>query len=244
MNQTTTLSVSILFSIALCMGLAGCGGRTQNPPLSPAQQIAKDKLDSLQRMADQTAQTYKNMDVPTLLNKLSEQSAAKKEPFNSLAYRELKGRDVPAASLVSLVDQTKNADTLLPLLLLRKLHEKEYLVISPEERAAVLTDALQTSKMFNAWGLPHLYLEDASKAMIEAGKSTEPALRRMLSDTRPAPVFGSKGYMEYRRYKYRVCDYALFFLEKIELDKSQGNPDFRMPMSPAERDILIKAMSK
>jgi hypothetical protein len=75
--------------------------------------------------------------------------------------------------------------------------------------------------------------------MIEAGKSAESALRRMLSDTRPAPVFGSKGYMEYRRYGYRVCDYALFFLEKIE-----GNADFRMPMSAAERDALIKGMSK
>jgi hypothetical protein len=236
MNQTT----SLLVSMALCIGLAGCSGRKQNPPLSPSQQTAKDKLDSLQRMADQTAQTYKNMDVPALLNKLTEQSAAKKEPFNSLAYRELKGRtDVPAASLVSLVDQTKNGNALLPLLLLRKLHEKDYLAIPTEERAAVLTDALQNSKMFNTWGLPHLYLEDASKAMLEAGKSAEPALRRMLSDTRPAPVFGSKGYMEYMRYKYRVCDYALFFLEKI-----QGNTGLRMPVSPAERDALIKGMSK
>jgi hypothetical protein len=244
MNRTTTLLVSILSLIALCIGLTGCGGRNQNPPLSPAQQTAKDKLDSLQKMADQTAQTYRNMDVPTLLNKLTEQSAAKKEPFNSPAYRELKGRDVPAASLVSLVDQTKNGNALLPLLLLRKQHEKEYLAIPAEERAAVLTDALQNSKMFNTWGLPHLYLEDASKAMIEAGKSAEPALRRMLSDTRPAPVFGSKGYMEYRRYGYRVCDYALFFLEKIGLDKNPGNVDFRMPVSAAERDALIKGISK
>jgi hypothetical protein len=146
---------------------------------------------------------------------------------------------VPAASLVSLVDQTKNGNALLPLLLLRKLHEKEYQAIPAEERAAVLTDALQNSKMFNTWGLPHLYLEDASKAILEAGKSAEPALRRMLSDTRPAPVFGSKGYMEYMRYKYRVCDYALFVREKI-----QGNTGLRMPVSAEDRDALIKGMSK
>jgi hypothetical protein len=197
-------------------------------------------LDSLQKLATQTAQSYKNMDVPSLLTKLAEQSIAKREPFNSLAYRELKGRtDVPADSLVSLVHQSKNGNVLLPLLLLRKLHEKEYLAIPAEERAAVLTDALQNSKVFNTWGLPHLYLEDASKAMIETGKSTYPALRRMLSDTRPAPVFGSKEYMEYKRYHYRVCDYALFFLEKTE-----GKAVFRMPASAADRDSLIKGRLK
>jgi len=226
----------------LCIGFTACGGsgRDKYPSLSPAQQTAKDKLDSLQKLVAQTALTYKNMDIPSLLNKLAEQSAAKKEPFNSLAYRELRNRtDVPAESLVSLINQTKNGNALLPLLLLRKLHEEEYLAIPAEERAAILTDALQNSKTFNTWGLPHLYLEDASKAMLEAGKSAEPALRRMLSDTRPAPVFGGKEYMEYKRYSYRVCDYALFFLEKL-----QGNADFRMPLLPADRDALIKRMLK
>jgi hypothetical protein len=232
-----------LFTLMLlCIGFTACSGsgRDKYPALSPAQQTAKDKLDSLQKLAAQTALTYKNMDVPSLLNKLAEQSAAKKEPFNSLAYRELKGRtDVPADSLVALVNQSKNGNALLPLLLLRKLHEKEYLAIPAEERAAVLTDALQNSKTFNTWGLPHLYLEDASKAMFEAGKSAEPALRRMLSDTRPAPVFGSKEYMEYKRYNYRLCDYALFFLERL-----QGNADVHIPVSPADRDAQIKQILK
>lgn len=226
--------------MTLCLGFAACGGGDKGPVLSPAQQTAKDKLVSLQQLAAQTAQTYKNMDVPSLLGKLAEQSAARKEPFNSLAYRALKDRtDVPAESLVSLVNRTKNGNALLPLLLLRKLHEKEYSALPAEERAAVLTDALQTSKTFNTWGLPHLYLEDASKAMIEAGKSATPALKRMLSDTRPAPVFGSKQYMEYKRYSYRVCDYALFFLEKI-----QGNADFKMPLLPEDRNAVIKGLSK
>ncbi len=221
-----------------CLCLAGCGDRDKSPALSQAQQTAKDKLESFQKMAAQTAQAYKSMDIPALLNKLAEQSAAKKEPFNSPAYRELKGRtDVPADSLVSLVNQTKNGNALLPLLLLRKLHEKEYTAISPDERAAVLTDALQNSKTFNTWGMPGIYLEDASKAMLETGKSAYPALKRMLSDTRPAPVFGGQQHMVYEHYKFRVCDYALFFLEKM-----QGNENFRMPESVADRDTLIKKM--
>lgn len=232
------LKTAVFGLTLLCIGLAGCSSSGKNATLSQTQQDAKAKLESLQKEAAKTAQTYKAMDNATLLQKLVEQSKAKKEPFNSLAYRELKGRtDINTDSLVSLVHQTHNGDALLPLLLLRKLNEKAYLGISAEERAAVLTDALQNSKTFNTWGLPHLYLEDASKAVLEAGRSAYPALKRMLSDTRPAPVFGSQEYMEYQRYKYRVCDYALFFLEKI-----QDNKNFRIPVSVAERDSLIKAM--
>jgi hypothetical protein len=57
----------------------------------------------------------------------------------------------------------------------------------------------------------------------------------MLSDHRPAPVFGSQEAMMYERYNYRLCDYALVFLEQIE-----GNTKFRMPVSVADRDALIK----
>lgn len=222
------------------MCLAGCGDRDKDAAKSQSQETAKAKLESLQKIAAQTAQTYKEMDNPALLKKLVEQSTAKREPFNSLAYRELKGRnDVNADSLVSLVGEMNNGNALLPLLLLRKLNEKAYLDMPAELRATVLTDALQNSKMFNTWGLPHIYLEDASRAMLKSGKSAYPALRRMLSETRPAPVFGGQEFMEYERYKYRLCDYALFFLEKM-----QGNADFRMPVSVADRDSLIREMLK
>jgi hypothetical protein len=240
MNQRIVIKLgSAMFAMLLCLVLAACSGTDKSTILNQEQESARAKLVSLAQTAAQTAQTYKSMDIPSLLSKLSEQSAAKKEPFNSLAYRELKGRDVPAESLVALVKQTKNGNAILPLLLLRKQHDKEYSALPAEERAAVLTDALQNSKTFNTWGLPHLYLEDASKALIETGKAAEPGLRRMLQDTRPAPVFGSKQYMEYKRYNYRVCDYALFFLKKVA-----GDAEFHMPVSPADRDAQIKAMAK
>lgn len=237
-NRQKTLSALML----LCLGLVACnnGAEKKYPPMTEAQRTAMDRLLSIQQQAAQTAQTYRNMDIPSLLNKLAEQSAAKKEPFNSPAYRELEGRtDVPAETLVSQINQTKNGNALLPLLLLRKLHNQQYLALSAEERTAILTDALQNSKMFNTWGLPHIYLEDAGKALIETGKSAVPALRRMLSDTRPAPVFGSQEYMEFKKYGYRLCDYALFFVEKI-----QGNADFKMPVAPSDRDAIIKTLQK
>ena len=228
----------MLFSIVL----AGCAPKpaTVDPAVLQARDQAKAQLEATQKIAAETAQTYHAMDNPTLLKNLAEQSANKKEPFNSLAYRELRGRtDVSADTLASMVRTTKNGDALLPLLLLRRLNEKAYLALPAELRAGVLTDALQNSKTFNTWGLPHLYMEEASKAMVESGKSAYPALKRMLDDTRPAPVFGSQEYMEYQRYQYRLCDYALWYLKEI-----QGPADFRVPLTPAERDNLIKELKK
>jgi hypothetical protein len=222
------------------MGLAGCGGGNDRAATLRAQENARAQLESQQKIAAHTALTYHQMDNAALLEKLVEQSTAQKEPFNSLAYRELRTRkDVKPDALVSLVRQSKNGTALLPLLLLRRLNREAYLGLPAELRAAVLTDALQKSQLFNTWGLPHAYLEDASKAMLECGPSAYPALKKMLADTRPAPVFGGQEFMEYQRFKYRLCDYALFFLQKM-----QGNANFVMPVSVEDRDALIKEIKK
>jgi len=227
--------------IFLCAAISGCTTSTDrgNAPLTEVQNKAKTQLESQMRQAAQTRETYHAMNNDALLEKLMEQGKAQREPFNSPAYRELKDRrDVDSKTLVTLVKENNNSSGLLPLLLLRKLDEKSYLGLPSELRAKILTNALERSKYFNVWGLPNFYLEDASRAMIETGKSAVPALKRILSDMRPAPVFGSQEAMVYQQYKYRLCDYALFFLEQIA-----GKRDFRMPVSPAERDVVIKEMS-
>jgi hypothetical protein len=223
----------------LLAAVAGCSSKDKSNVLTDEQNKAKSKLESQIKEAAQTKQTYHAMDNPALLAKLMEQSKAQTEPFNSPAYRELKGRtDVDSKSLVALVKDNGNAGGLLPLLLLRKLDNQSYLQLPAELRAKILTDALQNSKYFNVWGLPNFYIEDASHAMMEAGKTAAPALKRMLSDCRPAPVFGSQEYMQYKRYNYRLCDYALFFLKNIG-----DNASFRMPVSPADRDSAIKELA-
>ena len=226
--------------LLLCICMAGCASRdNRSATLTEEQNRAKTQLESQMKAVAETTRTYHAMDNATLLQKLMEQSKAQQEPFNSLAYRELKTRtNVDSKSLVALVKENDNAAGLLPLLLLRKLDNKSYLQVPAENRAKILTDALQASKYFNTWGLPNFYLEDASRALIETGKSAVPALKRMLSDTRPAPVFGSQEYMVYKRYNYRLCDYALVLLEKIE-----GNAEFQLPMSVTDRDSEIKKMS-
>ena len=231
---------TVLITILLCMCFVGCRSKDENPPLTADQSAAKNKLEAQMKEAAKTAQTYHAMDNPTLLNHLVEQSKALREPFNSLAYRELKSRtNVDSNALTTLVKENQNAGGLLPLLLLRKLDNKAYMDVSAETRAKVLTDALQASKTFNTWGLPGVYLEDASMAMIEAGRGAVPALKRMLSETRPAPLFGSKEYMLAQQYKYRLCDYALFFLKRIE-----GEAQFTLPKTSEERDTLIKQARK
>ncbi len=236
MKYLGTVSVSVL----LCVCLAGCTSKDKSVPLTADQSAVKSRLEAQMQEATRTAQTYHAMDNATLLNHLVEQSKALREPFNSLAYRELKTRtNVDSSALTAQVTENQNAGGLLPLLLLRKLDNKAYVGVPAETRAKVLTDALQASKTFNTWGLPDVYLEDASMAMIEAGRSAVPALKRMLGETRPAPVFGSKEYMLAQQFKYRLSDYALFFLERIG-----GDAQFTLPRTPAERDALIRQAEK
>jgi hypothetical protein len=233
MNNSKNFRTTILF---LCIFFTACSNRHKKAEASPLQQQAKSQMDSIIKLAAQTTQNYKNMDNPSLLKKLTEQSKLGKEPFNSVAYRELQGRsDVNSDTLINLIHNTGNGDALLPLLLLRKLNEKAYRELPAELRANVLTDALQKSKTFNTWGLLNGYLEDASQAMLECGASPNEALKRMLPDTTAAPVYGSRQYMAYKQYKFRRCDYALFFLKKI-----QGSTNFTIPVSVPARDSLIK----
>jgi hypothetical protein len=85
-----------LFGLAiLCAWLAACGGaQSASGPqkLTAAQQAAQDQMDTAVAGANKTAAAYKAMDNVSLITKLNEQSAARMEPFNSPAYRELVGR--------------------------------------------------------------------------------------------------------------------------------------------------------
>jgi len=135
-------------SILLCICFAGCASKEEKTaPLTADQSAAKSRLEAQMKEAAQTAQTYHAMDNATLLNHLVEQSKGLREPFNSLAYRELKTRtDVDPKALTAMVKENQNAGGLLPLLLLRKLDNKVYMEVTSETRAKVLTDALQASK--------------------------------------------------------------------------------------------------
>ena len=125
------------------------------------------------------------------------------------------------------------------MLALNKIDVNSYNRVDPRLRTAILLDALKNSKLYNAFGLPHVRIEFAGESIIKEGKNIRKGLMELLSDTKPAPVWGSEDYTEYLNYQYRVCDYALFFLKKID-----GDEKFVMPQSPEERDRIIEEMLK
>jgi len=237
MKPTSLVAGSILLSVFF----AACNLQEQRgTSLREEQNAARSRLEAQMKEAANTARTYHAMDDATLLKHLAEQSQALKEPFNSLAYRELQTRkNVDANALATLVKENPNPAGLLPLLLLRKLNRDAYTQLPIELRAKVLTESLQASKTFNTWGLPNFYLEEASLALIESGQNAVPELKRMLNDCRPAPLFGSQEYMLSLQYKFRLCDYALFFLKRIA-----GDERFRLPKTPEERNAIIEQVEK
>ncbi len=233
-----TLKIVVAALLFMSFYLAACRHKRLEPSPPEVVQAEHLEIDSVQKIVARTRQIYKQMNDDTLLKKLADQSKRKKEPFNSLAYRELVSRKtIKPENLVSLIHQLNNGNALLPLLLLRTLNDKAYTSVPIGIKANILTDALQQSKTFNVWGLPGLYPEDASKALIACGTSAVPALTRLLSETRPAPLYGSKESMVYQRYKLRLCDYALYFIEEI-----RRNKNFVMPVNVAEREALISKM--
>jgi hypothetical protein len=128
--------------------------------------------------------------------------------FNSMPFKEVVKRGETAVpellSSLNVADQR----SWLGLLAVRKLSTSKYESLKPAFRVAVLIDALRASKHFNAWGLPHLYWGEAAKAIRAEGAVAEEQLHRMDLDRRPAPLWGSEHALEFRRYRYRACDYA------------------------------------
>lgn len=176
----------------------------------------------------------KKMSTAQLAAALAADSRKGVESFNSMAYTEMISRGDQAAHNLAGHLSKGERSSLLGLLALRQLSMPEYNEMSSRLRVKVLVDSLRTAKKFNSWGLPHLFWEDAAKAIIAEGETAKPALIALLKDKRPAPVWGSEGAMEYVRYKYRVCDYAWALLNEIE------NRKLEIPEDPSDRDKLIE----
>jgi len=180
-------------------------------------------------------QELNEMNYEQLARQLEKESDRGLEPFNSLAYKEaIKRGPKFAGDLVQLIQDTTKT-SLLSLLALNKIDMNSYNKVEPYFRTAILLDALKNANLYNAFGLPHVRVEFAGETIIQEGKNIRRGLIGLLPDTKPAPVWGSEDYGEYLIYKYRVCDYALFFLKKID-----GVEEFIIPQTQEERDMIIK----
>jgi hypothetical protein len=228
MNRT--LHIYVLSMVVVV--LLGCGRSTSEG--GPGKD--DPRLAELAAKREAHERELKQMDSNTLVDALTRDAAQGVEPFNSTAYREITSRGAAAAPELqqALEHAAPTASELLGLLALRAIDRERYRQLDPEFRIGVLVDALRTSQVFNSWGIPHLFWEDAAEALIEEGAAADPPLRPLLADCRPAPVWGSEGAIEQRKHQYRLCDYALALLSAIHGEKVELSED------PKARDVLIE----
>jgi len=215
--------------LLIVLVLAACHGDSNSKLPEQRRQIEAEA--ATKRAA--TAERLKAMSVPDLAKALEQQSVQRIEPFNSPAFRELTSRGPTAATALAPLITKPSPDSFLGLLALRQLDISRYRALNPTFRVTVLIDTLRGEKYFNSFGLPGTISEPAARAIVEEGQAAVPPLSALLGDKRPAPVFGSEMYMEYKRHQYRVCDYALAYIEAIRGEKVV------LPTDPGERDRLI-----
>ena len=235
-SLVTLASVLILFAAAYS---AQEGSQSQQKSTPPAQvQPYLNKMEEGQAKKRAKEAEYKAMKVSELVKRLEVDSRKDVEPFNSLAYREAISRGPEASRELASSIKSNNKAYFLTLMAIRKLDKNAYGSIDAKIKAAILVDALRTSQYFNTWGLPHAYWQSSAKAIIELGDAAVEPLMNLLKDKRDAPVWGSEEVMEYKKYKYRVNDYAWALLMEIHGKKRE------IPVAPEKRDQMMTEATK
>ena len=218
--------------------LISCAVKPNNsgPPVQV--QPYQQRLETAQAKQPAIRAEYKALSVLELIRRLESDSSKDVEPFNSLAYREAVARGAAIGRELATSIKSQDRSSFLTLLAVRKTYREGYDALDAKSKAAILVSALQNSKYFNAWGLPHLYWEDAAKALIELKDVAAPALTALLQEQRTAPLWGSEEAMESKAYNYRLKDYAWALLLEISGEK------VTIPREAGARDQLISTMKK
>ena len=144
-----------------------------------------------------------------------------------------RARALGAGAVPQLREELGGSNALLALEGIRAADPGAYDAIPAQERAAVYARALAGAQIFNAWGLPGFQLSDTARAVIALGPVAVDALRPLLEDERPAPLFGSQDATTATAYGNRVRDYAFVLIAEIL------GVAYDYPESPAERDREI-----
>lgn len=227
--------LAVLLPPVLC--LCSCKAPPETRRTQARRAAHVKRMDKLEVRRQQTLTVIRGSPLSSLVVKMDENAEKGREPFNSPAYREVtKNRTEQGPALLEEIGKQKTA-SYISLLALRRINPKGYQSLDQNLKLNALLKEFGRSKSYNRWGLPHLYWEEAAKALIELGRAAEPGLKRYLDDRSPAPVWGSEEFLEYTAYKYRRCDYALALLMEI-----RGVSVKELPRSPAERDVLIEKM--
>jgi len=166
--------IFVLVLPVLLISVFSCSNRNQKEDTDQNTKAIETKTDSMTKKALAVRSAYlqelKTMNNEQLARQMEKESDRGLEPFNSLAYKEaLKRGPSFAENLVQMIkDSTKIS--LLNLLALNKIEINYYNKVKPSTRTAILLDALKNSKLYNAFGLPHIRIEFAGKVIIQEGK--------------------------------------------------------------------------
>jgi hypothetical protein len=213
-----------------------CGSCVPQPPAEGDGEIEERlaQLEELELTRQALEKELEAMDVPQLFEELQRDTERGVEPFNSMPYTEMVSRGEQAASELFRMLKEPTRISFLALLALRQMDAGLYMELDPMFRVSVLVDALGSAQTLNAWGLPHLYWEEAAEALIEEGEMAIELLVELLGEKRPAPMWGSEEVFEYQQYQYRIRDYAWVMLMRIQ------EKEYEIPTDPEMRDRLIE----
>lgn len=224
----STYSLLILLSITIAMPL-----KAQVKVSTEKQHMAQ--LSALKVKRDSTLRLMKEMPVKSLVIQMDKDAKMQMAPFNSSAFREITtNRKSDGNELFKEIENSRETGY-ISILALRKINPEAYNKLKQDAVCSVLIEQFSVTKSYNMWGLPHLYWEEAAKAIIECGKYAEDSLKKFLADKSPAPVWGSEEGLEYEAYMYRRCDYALALIMAI-----RGEDTREISKSAEKRDAIIK----
>jgi hypothetical protein len=102
--------------------------------------------------------------------------------------------------------------------------------------ARVYVDALRNSKLANIWGMPGELDGEAGRHLVATGTDAVDQLIPLLDDTRQVMYSGSEEATVGNSYRYRVKDFAAFFIQRI-----LGLP-YTVGKTPSERDVEIERL--
>jgi hypothetical protein len=220
--------------------VTGCVQKETGPTKPEVDETPDPGLVAFEENRRKRESELREMPLPQLAEAVASDSAQHVEPFNSAAVRELKGRGPDVAK--ELVENLREPDarSLLGLLTLLEVNPTAYRTLPPEFRYQVLAEGLRTATFFNAWGVPHLFLDQpAGRAIVCEEPGIEKYLYTLLNDDRPAQIWGGSEIAEdAAEYNYRVRDYAWAL---ILAHRDQPLPDV---VDPGKRSEEIAKLSK
>ena len=230
--------LKIIVLIMLLTTIGGANGtnflfaQNDNKSTISLEQHQRD-MDVLQKKRDSTLAVISEFNISELFNQMNKDSRTR-EHFNSPVYREMvHNRKRESNELFEMINKQQKVGY-ISLMALRKMDIKLYTKTETGIKLNALAESFRQTKVYNRWGIPHLYWQAPAKSFIELGEASEKILKSFLKDKSVVMMMGHEEELEIERYKYRKCDYALAMIMEI-----RGQRVKEIPQKTTDRDKMI-----